>query len=80
MFFVQDKSFDVDYLLMVAKTMRPTKSVPIKEDVATQQQTSKQKKSGKKKKIKHVVNMREEHEVDYTNFEDELYFQVSQGN
>ena len=72
---LQDKSFDVDYLLMVAKTMRPTKSVPMKEGVNTQQQTSK-KKNGKKKKTKHVAKMREENEVDYTNFEDELYFQV----
>lgn len=71
----QDKTFDVDYLLMIAKTMRPTKGVPVKEGVSTQQNTSKRK--GKKKKTKHVAALRDEDEVDYTNFEEELYFAVS---
>ena len=55
--------------------MRPTKGVPVKEGVSIQQNTSKRK--GKKKKTKHVAALRDEDEVDYTNFEEELYFAVS---
>lgn len=70
----QDKTNDIDYLLFVSKTMRPTKAVPMKEGTSTKQETEK----GKKKKTKHVNEMREENEVDYTNFEEEIYFKASE--
>lgn len=69
---LQDKSFEIDYLLIIAKTMRPTKSVPAKEGESSGKST----KKGKKKKTKHIAAMRDEDEVDYTNIEDEIYFQV----
>ena len=57
---------------MVAKTMQPTKSVPVKPGESSGKPT----KKGKKKKTKHVAAMRDEDEVDYTNIEDEIYFKV----
>lgn len=66
----QDHSLDFDYLMIIAKTMRPTTSVPAKEGESSAKNTTK----GKKKKTNHAPALRSEDEVDYTNFEEEIYF------
>lgn len=59
----QDKLHDFDYLMLLSKTLKPSSTEP-------------QKKEGEGSKAKKKKKQENNLEVEYTNFEDELFFKV----